>query len=52
MAESAGGETVKLISKEGSVFVVDKAAACVSGTIKAMLSSSGTTAYFTLAFVF
>lgn len=41
MADTASGETVKLISKEGHEFVVDKAAACVSGTIKSMLSSSG-----------
>lgn len=34
-------ETVKLISAEGFEFVVDYKAACVSTTIKNMLSSQG-----------
>lgn len=34
-------DTVKLISAEGFEFVVDYQAACVSNTIKNMLSSSG-----------
>ena len=36
-------ETVKLISAEGFEFIVDKKAACVSNTIKQMLSSEGQT---------
>jgi transcription elongation factor B subunit 1 len=32
---------VKLVSAEGFVFVVDRKAACVSNTIKQMLSSEG-----------
>mmetsp|Transcript_26462 Transcript_26462/g.86783 ORF Transcript_26462/g.86783 Transcript_26462/m.86783 type:complete len:101 (-) Transcript_26462:622-924(-) len=36
-----GGETVKLISAEGFEFIVDREAACVSKTIKNMLSSQG-----------
>ena len=32
---------VKLVSAEGLVFVVDHKAACVSNTIKQMLSSEG-----------
>lgn len=34
-------DTVKLISAEGFEFIVDYQAACVSNTIKNMLSSSG-----------
>ena len=34
-------DTVKLISAEGFEFIVDYQAACVSTTIKNMLSSSG-----------
>lgn len=34
-------DTVKLISGEGFEFIVDYQAACVSNTIKNMLSSSG-----------
>ena len=36
-------ETVKLISAEGYEFIVEYKAACVSTTIKNMLSSSGET---------
>lgn len=36
-----GKDTVKLISAEGFEFIVDYQAACVSNTIKNMLSSSG-----------
>ena len=32
---------VKLVSAEGFVFIVDRKAACVSNTIKQMLSSEG-----------
>ena len=35
-------ETVKLISAEGFEFLVDYKAACVSATVKNMLSSQGT----------
>ncbi len=34
-------ETVKLISAEGYEFLVDHKAACVSATVKNMLSSQG-----------
>jgi len=34
-------DTVKLISAEGFVFQVDRKAACVSNTIKNMLTSQG-----------
>lgn len=34
-------DTVKLISAEGFEFIVDYQAACVSNTVKNMLSSSG-----------
>ena len=34
-------KTVKLVSAEGFVFVVDYKAACVSNTIRSMLSSRG-----------
>ena len=34
-------DTVKLISAEGFEFIVDYHAACVSNTIKNMLSSAG-----------
>jgi hypothetical protein len=34
-------ETVKLISAEGFEFIIDYKAACVSNTIKNMLSSQG-----------
>ena len=36
------GNTVRLISAEGFEFVIDYEAACVSNTIKNMLSSKGT----------
>lgn len=39
--ESTEGRTVRLISAEGFEFVVDYEAACVSNTIKNMLSSKG-----------
>ena len=39
---SMAKDTVKLISAEGFEFIVDYQAACVSNTIKNMLSSSGT----------
>ncbi|KAK9811474.1 hypothetical protein WJX72_004511 [[Myrmecia] bisecta] len=35
-------DTIKLISAEGFEFIVDYKAACVSATIKQMLSSEGT----------
>jgi len=38
---SAELDMVRLVSQEGHEFVVDKKAAMVSGTIKAMLSSDG-----------
>ena len=34
-------ETVKLISAEGFEFIIDYEAACISNTIKNMLSSEG-----------
>ena len=34
-------DTVKLISRDGHEFVIDRKAAVVSGTIKAMLSGPG-----------
>lgn len=39
---AADKKPVKLISAEGFEFVVDHDAACVSNTIKNMLSSQGT----------
>ena len=41
-------DTVKLISRDGHEFVIDRKAAVVSGTIKAMLSGPGTFAEQTL----
>ena len=36
-----GRENVRLVSAEGASFVVDFRAACVSNTIKSLLSSQG-----------
>lgn len=40
-AGAARRDTVKLVSAEGFEFIVDYKAACVSNTIKNMLSSQG-----------
>ncbi len=42
IAGSMPKNTVKLISAEGFEFIIDYKAACVSNTIRNMLSSSGT----------
>merc|ERR1711865_1059939 len=39
--EDQGPATVKLVSKEGHEFIIERNAAMVSGTIKNMLSSPG-----------
>lgn len=41
MESSGSKRTVKLISQEGFEFIVDYDAACVSNTVKNMLSSQG-----------
>ena len=41
MSKSSKESTVRLISAEGFEFVIDYEAACVSNTIKNMLSSQG-----------
>lgn len=43
-------ETVKLISSDGFEFIVDYDAACVSNTIKSMLSSQGERTSDTVSF--
>ena len=40
----ANKDTIKLVSKEGFEFIIDRKAACISNTIKQMLSSEGGTA--------
>ena len=37
----ASKDTIKLVSKEGFEFIIDRKAACISNTIKQMLSSEG-----------
>lgn len=37
----ANKDTIKLVSKEGFEFIIDRKAACISNTIKQMLSSEG-----------
>lgn len=44
-------DTVKLISAEGFEFIVDYQAACVSNTIKNMLSSTGKRAFYQELFI-
>ena len=40
-SKMADKDTIKLISKEGFEFIIDRKAACISNTIKQMLSSEG-----------